>query len=122
MSQRRGRALVVVLVLELVVGAVIWFTGMPETGAQPPPAPGSAVATKPGHEAKPDCPKPPTAWAKVKRVTHKELGDGTVVGFDGAGDGANVTVEFDSGEQTVKGKTLKSRKKGLIEDLIPIGI
>jgi MFS transporter, OPA family, glycerol-3-phosphate transporter len=84
----RGRALAVVLVLELAVGALIWFSTGP-AGAQPPAAAevagvGSAVGSSAGSAAMPataapedkaapakaDCPKPPP-----KPKQHKSLLD-----------------------------------------------
>ncbi len=123
MSPRsRGRTLALVLVLELAVGALIWFGGMSDTSAQPTAGSGTAVATPAPKAEKPKCPPIPTSWNKIKRVSHKELGDGTVESAEGKGDAAKVTVSFDDGEHVVEGKTLKPRKKDLIDDLIPIGI
>jgi len=118
MSRRSRRTLAFVVVLELLVGAAIWFAGSDDATAQPT-APSMSAAPS---TAKPECPKPEIVWPKVKRVTHATLGDGYVVSADGTGKTARVTVEFDNGEQVVTGDTLKPRKKPLIDDLIPIGL
>jgi MFS transporter, OPA family, glycerol-3-phosphate transporter len=122
-SRARRRTLVWVIAIELVVGALIWFGDTGSSAAQPStPAPTLDSAPKPAPSAKPKCPPPPTAWNKISRVSHKDLGNGTIVSSEGVGDDATVVVAFADGEQTVKGKTLKSRKKDLIDDLIPIAI
>ncbi len=119
-GKRRWRTLAFVLLIELGVGALIWFTNMPsEAEAQPPPA---ASAPAPAPEAKKNCPPAQKSWKPNNCVTHQQLGRGSVVSTTGKGDTAEVVVEFDDGKVTVPGKSLKACKRGLIDDLLPIGI
>src|SRR5689334_15012514 len=60
-----GRTLALVVVLELVAGAVIWFSHSPSADAQPSqttnvpaPPPAADAAAKPATDAKDACPVP----------------------------------------------------------------
>ena len=119
----RSRTLAIVLVLELVVGAIIWFANAPDdavAGTTEPPTATSASATPapPKAAAKPDC----KVWVPGARVVHSAFGDGRVVSADDKGKLATVEVKFDERTEKVTGVTLDTWRKPLTDDLIPIGI
>jgi OPA family glycerol-3-phosphate transporter-like MFS transporter len=106
-----GRTLALVLLIELAVGAVIFFSSA---------SPDAAAITA---EAAKKCPKPPQSWKPDMPVTHKGgLGTGVIESADGKGDDAKVVVVIDGAKHQVLGKELKPRGKSIVDDLIPIGI
>lgn len=124
-SRSRRRTLAFVLVLELVVGAVIWFSQSPssvsaaETPTVTTPAPTISSAAP---AAKAACPSPTKAYKPGDRVTHELHGEGKVTQVEGKGEDAKVTVDFSSGPVTVLARELAAWKKPLWHDLLPIGI
>ncbi len=112
------------LVIELAIGAAVWFSSMPsDAEAQSQPAPSSAPSSAPATpEARTDCPPPAKSWKPKACVTHAEHGKGTIIAATGKGDTAELIVEFDSGQKTVTGKSVKACKRSLSDDLLPIGI
>src|SRR5687768_10546897 len=123
-SGKRSRTLAIVLVVELLIGAVIWFSSMPsDAEAEPISATSAPAPTAPAPvEARKDCPPAPKAWKPKMCVTHVEHGKGTIIAATGIGGTAELVVEFDSGQKTVTGKSVKSCKRSLSDDLLPIGI
>ena len=122
-GKRRAKTLAFVLVLELVVGAAIWFSSMPSSAeAQPQPPTSSAPAPAP--EAKKKCATPPKFWKVNNCVTHDLFGRGTVTKVSGKGEQPEVVVDFgDGGTIHLKtGSSLKACKRSLSDDLLPIGI
>src|SRR5688572_13656987 len=116
----KRRTLAIVLVIELAVGAVLWFANAPSDARAEAPQLGTVASD--ATPAKSKCPPPQITWAKDMRVTHDRYGEGVVVDAKGKGDLATVDVTFDSGRETVTGVTLVPWKKPLRDDLIPIGI
>jgi OPA family glycerol-3-phosphate transporter-like MFS transporter len=123
-GKRRSRTLAVVVLIELAIGAAIWFSSIPsDAEAQPiPPPSASAAPASPPVAEKKKCAPPPKLWKTNNCVTHETFGSGQVVSQIGAGRDAMVVVEFGDGQQTVAAKTLKGCKRGLADDLLPIGI
>src|SRR5690242_13489750 len=104
----KRRTLAIVLVIELAVGALLWFGNLPSDAHAAPELGTVASESKP---AKSKCPPPQITWAKDMRVTHDRYGEGVVVDAKGKGDLASVDVTFDSGRETVTGVTLAPWKK-----------
>ena len=97
LNKSRGKTLALVLVLELAVGAYIWFSNRPAE-AQPPPAAASEVAAPTMAPAPPaadpelagapatppkDCPKPPPKASKKKSLADDLLPIGILIAVIG---------------------------------------
>ncbi len=108
MSRRSvsGRTLALVMVLELGVGAFIWFRNAPSAAAQPAAATGSAASGSAGSAAQPAPTPSPTAGSAVE-----------------AASGAPAAVPAPADKTKCPGKPKSAApKKALIDDLLPIGI
>src|SRR5688572_15249651 len=116
----RKRTIAIVLALELLVGAVIWFSSTPsDAEAETAQAPSMNAANP---EPTKKCPKPEKVWRPNEKVTHPEHGVGVVVSSEGAGVMAEVVVDFGDGPETFRGWRLGDWRKPLSGDLLPIGI
>src|SRR5688500_13894018 len=117
---RRKRTIAIVLLLELAVGAAIWFSSTPDdAAAETAQAPSMNQANPPPSKK---CPAPARVWRANEKVTHAEHGTGLVVASEGAGPMAEVSVDFGDGPQAMRGWELGDWKKSLSSDLLPIGI
>jgi OPA family glycerol-3-phosphate transporter-like MFS transporter len=119
MSSRR-RTFAFVLVIELLVGAVIWFSSTPGDATADNGQPTINQGDPP--KKKQDCPKPAKVYKPRETVVHAEYGEVDVVSSEGTGVTAQVVIEVDGGTKTVSGWTLAEWKKPLSGDLLPIGI